>query len=297
MGKNDADPPAKISAGRQPTKLMLVQQLQEQMELIEQLNERIQQKEQELQKLRKSESLLGQLSGKLQTLEAKMAESAKYTSEQSSLMESLKARLEQKESLVSSMGEQATLIDELTAKLQETEIKLAAASILSKHETAQNIVKTHMIASMALGLLPAPLFDIAALTGTQLNQLRTLSRHYNVDFNEQTGRAVLTSLISGAAPVLTVIGLSSIVKIIPGIGTIGGGISMTALAGAFTYATGQVFIRHFEAGGTFQNFESKHWQAFFKQQLEEGKAFVKYKLDAAGGNPAETQEQVNKLGE
>lgn len=72
---------------------------------------------------------------------------------------------------------------------------------------------------------------------------------------------------------------------------------MTALAGAVTYATGQVFIRHFEAGGTFQNFESKHWQAFFKQQLEEGKTFVKHKLDAAGSNPVETQERANKLGE
>ncbi|OQX16345.1 MAG: hypothetical protein BWK73_03880 [Thiothrix lacustris] len=183
------------------------------------------------------------------------------------------------------VNEQGELIDELTLRLQEIEIKLATASLQSKHVVAQSIVKTHIIAGMSLALLPAPLFDIAALTGTQLNMLRSLSLNYEVSFDEQTGRAVLTSLISGSLPVLTVIGLSSIAKIIPGIGTMGGGLSMTVLSGAVIYATGQVFIRHFETGGTFQNFEGKHWQAFFKQQLEEGRAFVKKKTDPTTTNP------------
>lgn len=182
------------------------------------------------------------------------------------------------------VNEQGELIDELTLRLQEIEIKLATSALQNKHVVSQGIVKTHMIAGMSLALLPAPLFDIAALTGTQLNMLRSLSLHYDVSFDEQTGRAVLTSLISGSLPVLAVMGLSSIAKIIPGIGTMGGGLSMTVLSGVVIYATGQVFIRHFETGGTFQNFEGKHWQAFFKQQLEEGRAFVKKKTETTTTN-------------
>lgn len=190
--------------------------------------------------------------------------------------------------------EQAELIDELTARLQEVEIKLAATSIQNQHVAAQNIAKTHMIAGMSLALLPAPLFDIAALSGTQLNLLRSLSQHYKVNFDEQTGRAVLTSLISGSLPVLTVIGLSSVVKLIPGIGTMGGGLSMTGLSGAVIYATGQVFIRHFESGGTFQNFDGKHWQTFFKQQLNEGRAFVRSKLPDSVSKTVEVTTTADK---
>jgi uncharacterized protein (DUF697 family) len=176
-------------------------------------------------------------------------------------------------------NEQGQLIDDLTTKLLEVEIKLAAISLQSKHIAAQNIVKTHMVAGMALGLLPSPLFDIAALSGVQLNLLRNLCQQYAVEFDEQVSKGLLTSLASGALPVLAVLGLSSFAKLIPGIGTVGGGISMTVLAGATIYATGQVFIRHFETGGTLQDFDAKHWQMLFKQQFEEGKAFVKNRID------------------
>ncbi len=174
----------------------------------------------------------------------------------------------------SSTREQSQLIDELTDKLMETEIKLAAAQIQGRLNTAQGIVKTHMIAGSSLALLPVPLFDLAALTGTQLSLLRSLSMHYEVDFDEQKGKVLLTSLVSGAMPVLTVVGLSSFAKLIPGIGSVGGGISMTVLTSSLVYATGQVFIRHFEQGGTLENFQGKHWKNFFNKTLKEKKITI-----------------------
>lgn len=184
----------------------------------------------------------------------------------------------------SSMGEDADpkLTSDLLKQLHEVEIKLASVSHQNSHVVAQNIVKTHLIAGMALGLLPIPLFDIASLTGTQLSLLRSLSQHYGVDFDEKKGKVILTSLVSGSLPVLTVLSLSSLSKAIPGFGTLGGGISMTVLVGAVVYATGQVFIRHFEAGGTFEDFKSKHWQAYFKKQVEEGRILMNKKNDITG---------------
>ena len=74
-------------------------------------------------------------------------------------------------------------------KLQELEIKLKASGLQSKHLSAQNIVKSHMVAGSALSLLPIPLFDLAALSGTQLNLLRFLCKHYDVNFDEQIGES------------------------------------------------------------------------------------------------------------
>ena len=172
-------------------------------------------------------------------------------------------------------AEQAELIDELTVKLQETEIALAASSITNKHETAQAVVNTHIVAGMSLGLLPVPLLDIAALMGTQLNMLRSLCKHYEVDFSEKMAKSLLHSLTIGALPALSVMGLSSVVKVIPGVGSIVGGVSVSVLSGATVYASGQVFISHFEAGGTLKDFDSTQWKQYFNENFEEGKTYTK----------------------
>jgi uncharacterized protein (DUF697 family) len=170
---------------------------------------------------------------------------------------------------------QTQLINELTEKLQNTEIKLAAVIYESRSALAENMVKTHIITGMALGLLPLPVLDMMALSGVQANLLRILCNQYQVNYDEQISKCIVSSMIRGSLPILTVLGLSSITKIIPGIGTLGGGISMALLVGATVYATGQVFIRHFEAGGSLQDFNNKHWRQFFQQQFEEGKTFIK----------------------
>lgn len=257
----------------------LSQQVNEQSELIEKLTARLQQKEQELTAYNGHTQLIDELAQKLQETEQAMEVTSGQVQSKAHSIDELTIRIQQQEQQIINNAEQTVLINELTGKLQEVEIKLASAAIHSRHLMAENITKTHMMAGMSLGLLPAPLIDIAALFGTQLNLLRSLSKHYGIDFDDQTGKAMLTSLISGALPVLTVVGLSSFAKLIPGIGTVGGGISITVLSSSIIYATGQVFIHHFEAGGTFQNFNSKHWQAFFKEQFESCRVSVRRKLE------------------
>lgn len=257
----------------------LSQQVSEQAELIEELTARLREKEQELTAHNGHSRLIEEMAHKLQSTEQTMAITSEQAQSSKRAINELTARIQLQEQELTSADEQAELISELTANLHEVEIKLASASIDNRRIMAQNITKTHMMAGMALGLLPTPLIDIAGLAGTQLNLLRSLCKHYNVDFDDQTGKAVLTSLISGSLPVLAVVGLSSFAKLIPGIGTISGGISITVLSGSIIYATGQVFTRHFEAGGGFQNFDSKHWQTFFKEQFEKGKVIVKSRLE------------------
>lgn len=277
-GKTVSKPVKSAPARRK--KPTLSQQVKDQAEMIENLMAQLQQKQQELDALNERSHLIDQLNQKLQEAEKTIKKTAEESAVQNEKLDDFRQRMSERKSQVTTASEQRTLIDDLTEKLQEVEIKLAATSIQSKHTVSQNTVKTHMIAGMTLGLLPAPLFDVAALTATQLNLLRTLSKHYDVEFDEYTGKTILTSLVSGSLPVLTMLGLSSFIKLVPGIGTIGGSIGVTTLAGAIIYATGQVFTRHFEAGGTFKDFNAKHWQDYFKEQLQEGKVYIKNKLDA-----------------
>ena len=159
-----------------------------------------------------------------------------------------------------------------------------------------NIIKNHVIASLALGLIPIPVFDIAALTASQMSLLRALSEHYEVPFENGNQKALLMSLVGGSLPVLSLLGFSSLTKLIPGIGTLVGSASLAISAGSMTYAVGQVFAMHFETGGTFEDFEASTAKEYFKREFESGKAMVKtiqaeMKAEVTE-NKAETEETV-----
>jgi uncharacterized protein (DUF697 family) len=194
---------------------------------------------------------------------------------QSLLIDKLEAKLQETEQLKGVIKERNILNDHLVEKLMDVEEELASSTSNSKRLITQNIIKNHMAAGAGLALIPVPLFDLGALTGTQMNLLRSLSHHYGVDYDEQKGKVILTSLVSGSIPILIVMGLGSFAKLIPGIGTVGGGISMTILAGSLIYATGQVFARHFEQGGTLSNFQIKQWKEYFTEQFESMKTEMK----------------------
>lgn len=160
--------------------------------------------------------------------------------------------------------------DLIEDEVSETAIEALEAPNLA----AENIIKSHVIASMALGLVPIPLFDIAALSTTQLSLLKQLSEHYGVPFDNFDLKSILTSLISGSLPIISVVGLSSLVKFIPGLGTLAGMASLSITAGSVTYAVGKVFSRHFEEGGTFDDFDPRQAQKILKSEFEYGKSVV-----------------------
>jgi len=165
---------------------------------------------------------------------------------------------------------------------------------ITQNLAANNIIKNHIIASITLGLIPIPLIDLSALTATQMNMLRSLSDHYDVPFDNSETKALITSLVSGSLPVLSVVGLSSFAKLIPGVGTLVGSASLSVIAGAVTYAVGQVFTTHFEAGGTLEDFNPKQTQAFFKQKFKEGKSFVRNLSDEVKAAVFETKTTPEK---
>lgn len=139
----------------------------------------------------------------------------------------------------------------------------------NQYRQAERIVGKHMLAGMALSAMPVPILDVAALTATQLNLVDNLSAHYGVEFNKERGKAILVALFGGSLPTTLLMWLSSLVKTIPGIGTVAGGAGLSVTAGAVIYATGRVFINHFEAGGELKNFDGGQHREYFQQALKE----------------------------
>lgn len=136
-----------------------------------------------------------------------------------------------------------------------------------QYDQAQRMVRQHLLAGTAMSAIPLPMLDVAALMSTQLHLLDKLSQHYAIPFDKKLARLKLLALLGSMLPATTLMGLSSLSKLIPGIGTIAGGVSVSALSGAMIYATGSVFIRHFAAGGTLESFDSKKQRLSFRQNL------------------------------
>ncbi len=161
-------------------------------------------------------------------------------------------------------------IEELENNLHTSETNLSTVASALRQTEAQNIVKNNIITSMASGLIPVPLFDIISLTNIQFHMIQTLAEHYEVPV-DNISRSLVTSLISGSLPVASMLGVGSLVKSIPGIGSLAGSGTVSVVSGAVSYAVGQVFINHFEQGGTLKDFNPDSVKIYFREQYAAGK--------------------------
>ena len=140
---------------------------------------------------------------------------------------------------------------------------------------ANDIVKNHVIAATGVSLIPVPMADLAALMGLQVKMTHSLCKLYDVPFKEKLVRSLLTTLVSGAGAVVAMTGLASLAKAVPVLGSIAGAAGVSATAAAVTYATGKVLARHFELGGTVDNFDPVQFKEMFKAKIKEGAEVVK----------------------
>jgi uncharacterized protein (DUF697 family) len=113
---------------------------------------------------------------------------------------------------------------------------------------------------------------VAAVGGVQLQMLRRLSEIYDVPFTENRGKSIIASLAGSLIPAstatTTAMGVGSLMKGLPGIGTAIGALSMPVFSAGATYVIGKVFIQHFASGGTLLDFNPPDYREFIKTQKE-----------------------------
>lgn len=135
---------------------------------------------------------------------------------------------------------------------------------------ANSIIKNHMVWSMGAGFIPLPIVDFFAVSVIQLDMIRQLSNLYEKEFEETQGKAIITALTGSS---LARLGANA-VKLIPGVGSLLGGVTLAILSGASSYALGEVFKKHFETGGTFLDFDVSRLKDFYNEKFEKGKVMA-----------------------
>jgi uncharacterized protein (DUF697 family) len=157
-----------------------------------------------------------------------------------------------------------------------------------KEQASHRITKNYMWWSMGAGLIPIPFVDLAAVSGVQIKMISEISKVYGMEFHESRGKAVIASLIGYVVPnALTFGAMGSLLKAVPVVGQLVGGVSMAVFCGASTYAVGKVFVQHFESGGTFLTFDPAKVKEYFMREFEEGRKVAEtLQQDKAAEEPA-----------
>ncbi len=137
-------------------------------------------------------------------------------------------------------------------------------------EEAKKIVRKFMLLSSGVGLIPVPVVDIIGLAALQLRLLYRLVKLYEIPFDKQRAKVLIGALVGTGTPGVATKGFSSLLKAIPGVGSVVGFFSMSLLGGASTYAIGKVFTYHFELGGTLLDFDPESTKEYFTQAMAEG---------------------------
>jgi len=145
----------------------------------------------------------------------------------------------------------------------------------SRTAQAEAIIHRNVLWSLGAGIVPIPIVDILAVTGIQIKMLKQLSDLYGLGFRENIAKKLVYSLLSGLGSVGIggAVGFS-LSKLIPGIGTTLGVVSVPIFAGAATHALGRIFLMHFESGGTLLNFDPHAMRTHFKQEYERSRERV-----------------------
>jgi uncharacterized protein (DUF697 family) len=102
--------------------------------------------------------------------------------------------------------------------------------------------------------------------------LRRISEIYGVPFSENRGTSIIASLAGAVIPASTAttaaMSVGSLIKGLPGVGTLVGALTMPVVSAGATYVIGKVFIQHFASGGTLLDFNPPDYREFIKAQKE-----------------------------
>jgi uncharacterized protein (DUF697 family) len=146
---------------------------------------------------------------------------------------------------------------------------VAAPTVVASGREARAfaIVRSYFGWSAAAALLPLPLLDLAAIVGVQVKMLEEIARLYRVPFDGKMVRPLIVALVSGTGGWFLAGMAASLIRAIPGGGFVLSLLTEPALATASCWATGRVFILHFESGGTFLDFDPAKMRAHYARHF------------------------------
>lgn len=121
--------------------------------------------------------------------------------------------------------------------------ELKRLEITALNEKAENAVAVAVAATAATGAIPIPFADAPIMIAEQVTLMATICGIYGIDVGKDGLKMLATTTFgaSGAAIVGKTIA-TNLLKLIPGTGTVAGGVISAGTAGVVTLAMGKAFI-------------------------------------------------------
>ncbi len=131
------------------------------------------------------------------------------------------------------------------------------------HEQSHRIVDAYIFRLMDAG--PTASLDLIEVSGAQLRMLAELTRIWGVDFAESRAKVLIASLLGYIVPgTLSFGSAGSLLNAIPAEEEA----PAALFSAASTRALGDVFVGHFESGGTLMSFDPARVREYFQQEYE-----------------------------
>lgn len=135
----------------------------------------------------------------------------------------------------------------LPSELQNTLQNVQKASLESKKRASQAVIAGAVAGSFGEGFAPIPFSDAALLVPTQVGMIAGITVIFGLDINKSFLTSFVSATIGSAGA--TVLGktlVSNLLKLIPGVGTVAGGLISGTTAGLLTTALGEAYIKIME---------------------------------------------------
>lgn len=106
-----------------------------------------------------------------------------------------------------------------------------------------DVVKLHSKLAVASSWIPVPGVDIAAGAASIWGMYIRINNKIGLSFKENAIKSIASGVATNLASYAVASGVASAMKFIPGIGTIGGAVIMSATQYAVTLASGYVYLQ------------------------------------------------------
>ncbi|MBR4263996.1 MAG: hypothetical protein IKQ48_05420 [Paludibacteraceae bacterium] len=106
-----------------------------------------------------------------------------------------------------------------------------------------DVVKTHSMLAVGAAWVPVPGADIAAAAATIWGMYARINKKIGLPFSENLLKSIASGVATNLASYAVGMGAASLLKFIPGIGTIGSAIAMSGVIYACTLVSGYVYLK------------------------------------------------------
>eukprot|EP00435_Cladocopium_sp_Y103_P037397 s931_g9.t2 len=177
----------------------------------------------------------------------------------------------------------AKRLPEVVAKsFREAEIECLN---LLQHQSLKIIAACIALAGAA-GAVPVPFSDCILLAPIQMTMFASLAKLYEVQVSTETAGCVMSSFSGGGAIGISGRGLGSLMKLIPGIGSLIGGVCSATIASCLTGAMGFLFQEMFKRIRSKALFGEMTFDDFCQvMNVQEQKEFLREKFQELQREP------------